>query len=172
MARHHVEAPRREPPPDPSAIDASDKDARIEHLADLMVLGLYRTRHTARELAPVWGLSHRTIENDACDAARMIRVGPEKREAYQAMQMAKCEALEHEARTTFSSITGMPDFNAAAKFIELASKYAGVDVDAAPAKREPLEIRFVSDDIDDAADEENDPPGEGPEGGVGSAPTG
>lgn len=152
MARHPRPPPTLaiESAPDPNNIDATDKDARIEYLADLMVRGLYVTRRTSRELGEVWGLSYRTIENDASDASRLIRIGPEKRDDWRAQQQAYCAALREEARRTASTITGMPDFGAVAKFVELEAKFAGVDLtESEAAAREPLEIRIVDADDDD-----------------------
>jgi hypothetical protein len=147
MARHQRPAPTSaiaDDLPGPETIDASDKDARIEYLADLMVRGLYVTRRTSRELSEVWGISYRTIENDASDASRLIRIGPEKRDEWRAQQQAYCAALREEARKTMSTITGMPDFGAVARFVELEAKFAGVDLGETEAtQREPLEIRIV-----------------------------
>lgn len=105
------------------------KRERIEILADLMVGGKYKTRETARALAQRWGIGHRTIENDACEAARMLAVPPDQREARRASVAAYFERLAHEAHLNVNKRTGLPDYGASIRAMELYARYAGLDLE-------------------------------------------
>lgn len=127
---------------------APPKDERIERLVRLMQEGRYFTGITPRELATEWGLHWHTVENDACEASRIVRIGPEKREEYRNNARLRIEGM-------IAKAVAEADFHGYAKLEELSLKLAGVRFDDAPMlPREPIKITIVD------AVEDDEPPGE------------
>ena len=110
------------------------KHERIEALADMMAAGTYRTRITARDLAPKWGVSYRTIENDACEASRLLSISPERREAKRAEVAARYEAIAADALARTSIVTGLPDYASAIRALAEYAKLSAID--SAPEQTE------------------------------------
>jgi len=105
--------------------------------------GQYFTGITPRELGEMWGLHWHTVENDACEASRIVRIGPEKRDEYRNNARLRLEGMIRKA-------VEQSDFHGYAKLEELSLKLAGIRFDDAPMlPREPIRITIV-----DAAGEE------------------
>jgi hypothetical protein len=135
---------RKAPPP---------KDQRIEYIADLMRRGKYQRRVTPRALSAEWGLAIATVEGDACDAARIVRIAPEQREAYRLELQAYVDGVRRSAMRRKNKITGLPDHNGALRAIEMAAKFAGIRLDEPEAFRaEAPRIEIVTGVDDDADD--------------------
>lgn len=121
----------------PSVID------RVNHIADLMAKGQYRTRITVRELAKQWGLGEGAVENNALEASRLLRVPPEQLADRRAAMAAWFEQQAAEAALLTNVITGLPDRVAALKAMELYGKYAGLEPKGDEEKKDDAPKRIV-----------------------------
>lgn len=104
------------------------------------ILSLFRTLRwipviTPRALGRRWNLEPTTVERDATTAHTITKLGPVQREEHQAQSRMALENIARLALTTLHSVSGMPDFGAAIRAIELGAKFAGIrfDEDAAAA---------------------------------------
>lgn len=81
------------------------------------------------ELSAAWGVVDSTIRDYAAEASRRLRLEPEEIEAAKVRHAIACEDVRKQALTTFNAITGLPDFGAALKAIDLTAKFEGVEVE-------------------------------------------
>ena len=121
---------------------SAEKAKRVDYIVGMMAENKYRTRVTVRELALKWKVSVKTVEGYANEAARTFKVGPEEREEIRARHAVTFEAWAHQAATTKSLVTGLPDLRTAGDLLERHAKYCGVDVEADKSAA-PTERRVV-----------------------------
>jgi hypothetical protein len=103
---------------------------RVDYLVRLMKDGMYVKRKTARELAPIWNVEPGTVVYYATQASRILRFDPEKREEYRTTLHEIAQGVMLRAISEESNVTGLPDWQAALKSIELAAKFAGIELNA------------------------------------------
>lgn len=112
-----------------------DKGMRVAYIADLLADGRYRTRLTVRALATRWDVTEHTLSVDAAEAHRLLLVPKAEREAMRARMVQQLEALQADAMTRYSKVTGLPDYGAVVKAVELAGRWMGLDEELADNKR-------------------------------------
>ncbi len=104
------------------------KQARVEHIMDLMVAGEYRTRVTALRLSKEWGVEYSTVEDYASEASRWLRVPPEKIEERRVQLALRADAVSDHAINERNRITGERNYQGYEKLQRLYAEYMGLTV--------------------------------------------
>lgn len=101
-----------------SALSAPPKDERVRRLIQIIRDNEYVKNVTTVELAREWGLSPRTVEQDAAEAARTFREPEEEREQSRAIWVEQVRSAAQNARK-------LKRCEAEARFLELEGKAKG-----------------------------------------------
>ena len=122
------------------------RDARVQEIVVLMSAGEWlMKRSQRRDLAAKWGVQVSTVRDYATDAHRLLAYDPDERAQFQDALMARMLEIAERAKTTISTMSGMPDFRAEIDAIRLAGEYFGIKAgDAYPSKdNTPERIDFT-----------------------------
>ena len=113
------------------------------------ILVLFRTLRwvpvlTPRVLGKLWNLEPTTVESDAAKAHIFSKLDPLKREQRQAQSALALDRIAQLAMHTKSETTGLPDFGAAIRAIEMSAKFAGIRLDESPKEDAdgPKQLRY------------------------------
>lgn len=121
------------------------KGDRVNYIADLMARGRYRSRMTIRALMKVWGIGEDTLKQDVSEASRKLITPPEELEELRTRLASTVEYILVQSMTMPSKVTGLPDYNAALKAVELYGRYSRADVKVeGDVSTGPVEVRIIT----------------------------
>lgn len=103
---------------------APSKAERVDYITERMAAGEWRAGLSTQEMAHKWGLHYQSVSEDAGEAARRLRLGPERLEELQQTWLAFIERVMHDAMARKNKATNLPDYKAALQATEMAFKYA------------------------------------------------
>jgi hypothetical protein len=120
------------------------KAERIQILVRMLANGEYHSRATCIELGSQWSLDWRTVKDNACEAARLLKYDPEELEVERQKMAHNVERIAVLAEAMVNRQTGLPDFHAVLKARELEAKFKGIDISTLPETSQKVpELRVV-----------------------------
>lgn len=140
-------APAVAPMPGPD----SNRSERVAYIVSLMVPNRWRGYLSRLDLVAAWGVTDDTVKDYASEAHRRLEVDPEEMKQLRRWHAETFLSIQEQARTSFSELTGLPDFAAAIKAGELAAKFQGVKLeeDGVLSGGVPLRVVVVEEPEDD-----------------------
>lgn len=103
------------------------RDARVRHIAEMMASGQWLKSYKMRcSLAEKWKCEETTIRSYAAEAHRLLAMDPEEREQLRITLANHFHNIAEQALSTCNQVTGLPDYNAVLKALDLYARYASV----------------------------------------------
>lgn len=103
---------------------------RIAWITHVMARNEWLGRKSIHALSIAWGITHSTVRHASAEASRRLQLDPAELDAERERLAEEAAEARLAAKSMRSKVTGLPDFMAWLKAIELYGRYRGVDPDA------------------------------------------